>query len=132
MFLTLNHICPNNLPKLKFLTWFSKKKKKKKRRKKKKIDSNVLFFPICNLERKKNLIFLPVVSVYNMLILLNIFSFFWLRKWKMISAWRADKIQWSFFQFQSSNTYFSFLFMIKLINGDMCISRLGRLMHFFQ
>ena len=96
------------------------------------LDSNVLFFTICNLERKKNLIFLPVVSVYNMLVLLDIFSFSWLRKWKMISTWRGDKIQWSLFQFQSSNTYFSLLFTMKLINEDMCISRSGRLMHFFQ
>ena len=37
------------------------------------LDSSVLFFTISNLERKKNLIFLPVVSLYNMLILLDIF-----------------------------------------------------------
>ena len=96
------------------------------------LDSNVLFFTISNLKRKKNLIFLTVVSLYNMLILLDIFSFFWLRKEKMISAWRADKIQWSLFQFQSSNTYFTFLFTMKMINEDMCMSRSGRLMHFFQ
>ena len=39
----------------------------------------------------------------------------------MISAWRADKIQWSLFQFQSSNTYFSFLFTMKFINEDVHI-----------
>ena len=42
-------------------------------------------FATCN-RKNKNTLSYPVVSVFEY------FLFFWLRKWKMLSAWRAAKI----------------------------------------